>query len=187
MVQVGLTEPRISNQGRRPRILAAMGSARVGFVVCLSSLAFACGGSSKPAASAEGESVLETPETRCLAIARGARQGKRNEPERITVKHVLVHFEGAKNAKPEVKRSRGDACLRALEARAQLQGGEPFASVVSTYSDERGAASREGSVGSVTRKDVVPAFADAAFELDRGEVSHVVETEFGYHIILRVE
>jgi peptidyl-prolyl cis-trans isomerase NIMA-interacting 1 len=169
------------------RILAGMESPRL-LPLALSSLLLACGGSSKPAASAnEGDSVLETPETRCLAIARGARQGKRNEPDRITVKHVLVQFEGSKNAKPEIKRSRGDACLRALEARAQLQGGEPFASVVSTYSDERGAATREGSVGSVTRKDVVPPFADAAFELDRGEVSHVVETDFGYHIILRVE
>lgn len=150
--------------------------------------ALACGGSTnKPPVSDGADSPLETPESRCLALAAGTRQQKRNEPEKITVKHVLVSFAGAKNARPEIKRTRGDACLRALEARAQLQGGESFAKVVESYSDERGAATREGSVGSVTRKELSAPFADAAFELDRGEASHVVETEFGYHIILRVE
>jgi hypothetical protein len=150
-------------------------------------LALSCGGAKVVAVDESKDSPLETPETRCLAIARATREGKRNEPEKITVKHVLVQFAGAKRARPEIKRSRGDACLRALEARSQLQDGVPFAEVVANYSDEPGAASREGTVGTVTRKEVAPQFADAAFELQRGEVSHVVETEFGYHIILRAE
>jgi peptidyl-prolyl cis-trans isomerase NIMA-interacting 1 len=154
-------------------------------------LALSCGGA-KPRPSAAtpnetGESGLETSETRCLAIARATRERRKDEPEKITVKHVLVHFAGAKKPRPEVKRTRGEACLRAQEARAQLQGGETFAAVVATYSDEPGAATREGTVGSIKRSDVVPAFADAAFELQPGEVSHVVETDFGYHVILRSE
>jgi len=72
-----------------------------------------------------------------------------------------------------------------LDARKQLEAGESFATVVAQYSDEPGAATRDGSVGTIKRSDVVPAFADAAFELRSGEVSHVVETDFGYHIILR--
>ena len=54
-------------------------------------------------------------------------------------------------------------------------------------SDEAGAATREGTLGSVKRSDLAPPFADAAFELKRGEASPVVETDFGYHIILRTE
>ena len=153
-------------------------------------LALSCGGAkTRPATtpSDTGESGLDTPETRCLAIARGTRERRKDEPEKIVAKHVLVQFAGAKGAKPDIKRTRGEACLRALEARAQLQGGESFAAVVASYSDEPGAATREGTVGTVRRSDLVPPFADAAFEMQRGEVSHVVETEFGYHVILRAE
>jgi hypothetical protein len=160
-------------------------------ILLSASIALSCGGAKPKEAVAtpddSGESGLETPETRCIAIARGARERPRDEPDKIVAKHVLVKFAGAKNASPQITRTRGEACLRALEARKQLQAGEPFASVVATYSDEPGAATREGSVGSIRRSDVAPAFADAAFELKPNEVSHVVETDFGYHIILRSE
>lgn len=150
-----------------------------------------CGGAKPKEASStpdeSGSSGLETAETRCLAVAHAARERQRNEPEKIVAKHVLVKFAGSKNAKPEITRTRGEACVRALEARKQLEAGESFASVVAEYSDEPGAATREGSVGTIKRSDVVPAFADAAFELRPGEVSHVVETDFGYHIILRTQ
>jgi peptidyl-prolyl cis-trans isomerase NIMA-interacting 1 len=151
----------------------------------------ACGGAKAKGTTGtpddSGESGLETPETRCLAIARGTRERQRNEPDKITVKHVLVQYAGAKNAKADIKRTRGEACLRALEARTQLQGGEPFGAVVASYSDEPGAATREGTVGTIKRSDVAAPFADAAFELKQNEVSHVVETDFGYHIIMRTE
>jgi peptidyl-prolyl cis-trans isomerase NIMA-interacting 1 len=149
--------------------------------------ALSCGGAKQKPAADESDALLETPETRCLAIARGTHERRRDEPEKIVVKHVLVHFAGAKRARPEVTRTRGDACLRALEARAQLKAGETFGDVVATYSDEAGAAAREGLLGTIKRSEVVQAFADAAFELQPGEVSHVVETESGFHIILRKE
>jgi len=160
---------------------------RIAFLLT-AAFALSCGGAKatqNPDESADSE--LKTPETRCIAIARGARERQRNEPDKIIVKHVLVKFAGAKNASKDITRTRGDACLRALDARRELQNGEPFADVVAHYSDEAGAASREGSVGPITRKDVAAPFADAAFELRPNEVSHVVETEFGYHIIMRTE
>ncbi len=124
---------------------------------------------------------------KCLAIAGAKRERKPNEPSRITVKHILVKYAGAKSAAPSVLRSREAACVRAVEARERMEKGLAFGDAVNLYSEEPGASTREGLVGSVERKDVVPAFADAAFELARGEVSHVVETEYGFHLILRSE
>lgn len=130
---------------------------------------------------------MGTPAERCLAIAGAKRERKASEPAKITAKHLLVKFAGAKNAAASITRSREEACLRAEEARSKLEQGTPFAEVVKTYSEEQGAATREGTLGSIQRSDVVPPFADAAFELGAGEVSQVVETDFGFHVILRAE
>ena len=147
-------------------------------------LLVACGSAPAPAPA---PATPDSPGAQCLAIAGAARPKKPNEPAKLTAKHILVKYKGAKRAPDTIVRSREDACLRALEARSKLESGTSFGEVVKAYSEEPGAATREGTLGSVTRADMVPAFADAAFELGAGEVSHVVETDFGFHVILRVE
>jgi hypothetical protein len=124
----------------------------------------------------------------CLATANVKRAKFSGEPPKVTVKHVLVKHAGAKNPVAGVKRTREEACLRAAEARDKLRGGSvDWADVVKEYSDEPGAASREGLVGAVERKDLAKPFADAAFELGANQLSDVVETESGFHLILRKE
>ena len=103
------------------------------------------------------------------------------------MKHVLVKYGGAKGAPATITRTREQACLRAEEALTKLEEGTSFADVVAAYSDESGAATREGTLGAIERADVAPPFADAAFDLKVREVSEVVETPFGFHVILRVE
>jgi parvulin-like peptidyl-prolyl cis-trans isomerase-like protein len=152
--------------------------------------ALACGGApSGGAASAASASKSggESAGERCLASADAKRDRKPAEPAKISVKHILVRYSGAKHAPETITRSREDACLRAEEALTKLKEGVSFADVVSRYSDESGAATREGSLGAIERGDVAPPFADAAFELQVKEVSEVVETPFGFHVILRVE
>jgi parvulin-like peptidyl-prolyl isomerase len=124
---------------------------------------------------------------RCLATAGAAHRRRPDEPGTIGAKHILVKYAGAKKAAPDITRTREQACLRAAEARAKLEGGASFEEVVRLYSEEPGAATREGSLGTIERASVVPPFADAAFELAAGEVSQVVETDFGFHVILRSE
>ena len=123
----------------------------------------------------------------CLALAGAKRARATDEPDKVTVKHVLVKYKGAKNAADQIQRPREAACLRALEARDKIREGADFAEIVKQYSDEPGAATREGSVGAVSRSDVAKPFADAAFELKPNQLSDVVETEFGFHVIFRTQ
>jgi hypothetical protein len=157
----------------------------------LVSTTFACAGAPSPGVSSTARSTSpssgESAAERCLAIAGAKRERKPSEPARITAKHVLVRYAGAKRVPETITRTREQACLRAEEALTKLKEGMSFAEVVRVYSDESGAASREGSIGTIERSEVAAAFADAAFELNTGEVSQVVETPFGFHVILRVE
>jgi len=144
-----------------------------------------CGGGAPSAVSPAGSA--QPAATACFALAGVKRERNPAEPSKISVRHVLVQYTGAKNARPPVSRTREEACLRALQARDELRGGADFVEVVKKYSDEPGAASRSGSLGSVERKDVAPPFADAAFELHTKEFSDVVESDFGFHVIMRME
>jgi peptidyl-prolyl cis-trans isomerase NIMA-interacting 1 len=147
---------------------------------------FACGGAPSAGASSPTSSGGSAAE-QCLAVADARRTRNPSEPDRISVKHILVKYSGAKGAPESITRTREQACLRAEEALTKLKDGTSFADVVAAYSDESGAATREGSIGAIERADVAPPFADAAFELKMKEVSEVVETPFGFHVILRVE
>jgi hypothetical protein len=142
------------------------------------------GGTPSPAAPAAS---ANSPAAACFATAGAKRQRNPSEPSKISVRHVLVQYTGSKNSRPPVSRSREEACLRALQARDELRGGADFVEVVKKYSDEPGAASRSGSLGTIERKDAAPPFADAAFELHPKEFSDVVETDFGFHVIMRME
>jgi NIMA-interacting peptidyl-prolyl cis-trans isomerase 1 len=153
----------------------------------IASTTFACGGAPSSGASSASTSGRESAAESCLAGADAKRHRQPTEPDRISVKHVLVKYAGAKGAPASVTRTREQACLRAEEALRKLEEGSSFAEVVAQYSDESGAETREGSIGTIERADVAPAFADAAFELKMKEVSAVVETPFGFHLILRVE
>ena len=123
----------------------------------------------------------------CLLTAAAKRARFNGEPAKVTVKHVLVKHKTAKNPAAGVTRTREEACLRALEVRDKIRGGADFDALVKEYSEELGAVSRGGSIGSVERKDLAKPFADAAFELGVHQLSDVVETDFGFHVIVRTE
>jgi peptidyl-prolyl cis-trans isomerase NIMA-interacting 1 len=109
------------------------------------------------------------------------------QPAEISARHLLVSYKGGLRASPGIGRSKAEARARAEEAQKRAVEGEDFVALVKQYSDEPGAAERGGDLGKFERSSMVPAFANAAFALKVGEISAVVETQFGYHVIKRTE
>jgi hypothetical protein len=109
------------------------------------------------------------------------------EPEAIAAAHLLVMYSGSRSAPPNVKRTRDEARARAAEALRRLKAGEDFGNIVAEFTDEPGGAARHGELGKFSRESMVKPFADAAFALDVGQVSTVIETPFGFHVIKRTE
>jgi parvulin-like peptidyl-prolyl isomerase len=123
-----------------------------------------------------------------LATASAAPTVKKRTPagEWITAQHILIAYKGAKNAPYAVTRTKEEARKRAEEALAKVKDPKlDFADVVNIYSDDPASKERLGSVGKIKRESVVKEFADAAWALDVDEVSGVVESPFGFHIIKR--
>ncbi len=81
---------------------------------------------------------------------------------------------------------RGEALLRIQSIQDRLRRGDNFAALALEYSDDPSRA-RGGDLGYLERSQMVGAFADAAFALEPGQVSDIVETRFGYHLIKMVD
>jgi hypothetical protein len=107
--------------------------------------------------------------------------------ETFGARHLLVMYKGSMRALPTVTRTRDEARARAEEAARKAQGGARFEDLVVEYSDEPGAAGRGGSLGTFRRGQMVPTFEAAVERLRVGEVSGVVETPFGFHVVLRTK
>ena len=113
---------------------------------------------------------------------------KKHEPagEWITCQHILIAYKGAKAAPFNVTRTKEEARKRAEEALAKTKDPKlELEDVVEIYSDDVGSKERRGSLGKITKDKVVKEFADAAWALDVNEVSGIVESPFGFHIIKR--
>ena len=107
------------------------------------------------------------------------RQAYARDPQHeLVVRHLVVLSERWRP--PE---HRDSARARARAALERIRAGEPFEAVVAEYSDEPGAAERGGRLEPGREGSWVPEFWDAAASLTVGEVSNVVETEFGFHVI----
>jgi parvulin-like peptidyl-prolyl isomerase len=144
------------------------------------------GTTTTPSASAGGVASVASivpPSATTTASTSGA--VPKAVPDAIAAQHVLVAYKGAKGAPKTITRSKADAKKRAEEVASKAKGGGDFSALVAEYSDDPGSKERMGSVGKFTRDKMVKPFSDAAFALSVDEVSGVVESEFGFHVIKR--
>jgi len=99
-----------------------------------------------------------------------------NQPEGVRLAHILLEITPSSEIEDSVK-------AQAERLRQLILDGADFAAVSTEYSS-LGAGANGGDLGYVESGDMVPEFARVAFKLDVGEISDVVRTEFGYHVIM---
>ena len=97
-------------------------------------------------------------------------------PTQIEVSQIVI--------KPVISDSQKNEIRKQLNGfRDRVNKGENFNVLATLYSDDQGSAVKGGELGFVNRGDLVPEFERAAFRLKEGEVSEIVESQFGLHII----
>jgi parvulin-like peptidyl-prolyl cis-trans isomerase-like protein len=136
-------------------------------------------GSASAAAPVPGVAQPPTPRV-APAVAAAA------DSREITASHILIGYGGSSRARPTVSRTKQEARQRADELLAELRSGSDFAQLARAESDSPSAA-RGGDLGSFSAQRMEPTFSAAAFALGPGEISGVVETPFGFHIIKRTK
>lgn len=104
--------------------------------------------------------------------------------EQVKAKHILIAFKGspaAQEGKPELTDEQAKA--KAEDLRKQIVAGASFEELAKKESDDAGSGARGGDLGEFGRGQMVPEFEKAAFEAKAGDLTPVVKTQFGYHII----
>ncbi len=110
---------------------------------------------------------------------------KEAAPQQISARHILISYKGAERSKAE--RSKLDAKALAQQVLKQARKKDAdFAALARKYSDSP-TKDKGGDLGQFKKGEMAPAFEKAAFDLDVGEVSDLVETPFGFHIIKRTK
>jgi len=147
-----------------------------GEAVSRAAIALSPGDVSAPVDAPEGYFVIER------------RPNPPQGPTRIGAKHILVSYAGAEHAIKGVTRSESEA--RALAEQiardAKAEGGD-WSALAAKYTDEPGSKETGGDLGTFGRGQMVKAFENAAFALQVGQISGVVQSPFGFHVIQRYE
>ncbi len=109
---------------------------------------------------------------------------RRDAVVQIRASHVLVPWKDAWRS--GATRTKTEAAARIEEALKKLEKGAKFADVAAEYSEDS-TAMTGGDLGPIAPGQMLPAFEETALALDVGARSEIVETPYGYHLILRTE
>jgi len=104
-------------------------------------------------------------------------------PEQVKVSHILIKtpLPGADGKVDE--KGVAEAQHRAEDLLKQLKGGAKFEDLATKYSEDPGSAKKGGSIDWIGKGQTVPEFEKAAFSLPKGQISDLVKSSYGFHII----
>ncbi len=100
--------------------------------------------------------------------------------ETVDISHLLMLVKASADA-------RESAYKRISEIYKQVRDGADFSKLAAKYSEDPASAKRGGDLGMIGRGDFVKEFEAAAFALNDGDISEIVQTQFGFHIIQMIE
>lgn len=95
----------------------------------------------------------------------------------VKARHILASYR--KDATVDT----ASALEKIKDIQEKLKNGEPFDELAKQYSDDEGSAVRGGDLGAFQRRMMVKPFDEVVFSMNVGEISDIVQTQFGYHII----
>lgn len=101
-------------------------------------------------------------------------------PTKLQMSQIVIEPELSEDKKNSIKE-------KLNSFRKRIYNGEDFKVLATLYSDDVVSANNGGELGFMQRGDLVPEFERAAFKLKKDEISEVVESKFGYHIIQMIE
>ena len=122
------------------------------------------------------QSPICRPTTTAIAISTAT-------PEQVKVSHILIKtpLPGADGKVDE--KGVTEAQHRAEDLLKQIKGGAKFEDLAKKYSEDPGSAKEGGSLGLISKGQTVPEFEKAAFSLPKGQISDLVKSSYGFHII----
>jgi peptidyl-prolyl cis-trans isomerase SurA len=100
--------------------------------------------------------------------------------ETVDISHILKQIKSGESSKEA-------ALAKIIEIKEKIDAGEDFGELAKTYSEDPATSVRDGDLGFIKRGDLVTEFEAVAFNLQPGEISEIVETQFGFHVIKMIE
>lgn len=126
-----------------------------------------------------GASIVPTDDD--LRKAYNSNMDRYRSGERVKVRHILLMT--TEKPAEEVKKLEA----KAGELLKQIKAGADFAELAKKNSDDPGSASKGGDLDWVVKGQTVPEFENTAFSLKKGDISNVIKTQYGFHIVQVLE
>lgn len=124
--------------------------------------------------------TIQIPDAQTLAYYNSHKDDFRT-PERVKVRHILLQTTGKSPDEVKKIRAQMDDLLK------QLKAGGDFAALAKKFSQDPGSAQNGGDLGWVTRGQMVKNFEAACFSVPPGQLSDIITTEYGFHILQVME